>query len=84
MRVKCRINSLAYEDEEGIIFNVYSLSFYYIGLEDEFVKIIENIFVDEHKIYTLYNLINSSNLDGIHIDDTIYDAICGINYNITL
>lgn len=75
MTVKCKIIKSIYRSQDISGITVYGLNFYYIGFENEIVKIIVDIFVDEEQIKTFCNLINSNDLDELHIDDVIYDAL---------
>ena len=74
MKISCKIIKSIYksEDENGVV--TYGLAFYRSGA-DKPIRIIKNIFTSKEQINILNNLINSNDLDEIHIDDIIDDVV---------
>lgn len=76
MIIKCEVIESLYIDNEVSQIKVYGLAFYKSECIVEPIKVIEDIFADKENIHILCNLINANDLDEIHINDVLEDAVC--------
>jgi len=72
--VKCKVNKTYYDIYDEKI-ELFGLIFYEDGNENNIVKIVDGLFTSFEKIEKLHNLINSNDLDELHIIDVCEDAI---------
>mgnify|MGYP001086269021 CR=1 FL=1 len=82
MIVKCKINKTYYENNNGK-FEIFGLIFYEDGNENNIVKIVDGLFTSYEKIEKFQQLINSNDLDELHIIDVCEDAILDYELKIT-
>lgn len=78
MIIKCEVIESLYTDNEVSQVKVYGLAFYKSECTTEPIKVIKDIFTDNENIHILCDLINANDLDEIHIDDVLEDAVCFI------
>ena len=75
MIVKCEIVKSLFE-MEGEKSTVYGFEFYNGKVPNESVRIIEDVFTSESMAIWFRDMVNRNDLDAIHIDDVIEDALC--------
>lgn len=61
---------------------LFGLIFYEYGNENNIIKVVDGLFTSYERIEKLHNLINSNDLDELHIIDVCEDAI--LNYELDI
>jgi len=81
MIVKCKVNKCYYNLNNEEI-ELFGLIFYEYGNENNIIKVVDGLFTSYERIEKLHNLINSNDLDELHIIDVCEDAI--LNYELDI